>query len=115
MNQFVTKLVLPGNGLGDRGALAIARALASSSVTSLDISDNGVTGIGAVAVAEALEVGGDPGTDFSARHQSILNLARVRILHEYDVNSLEPLEGGCSGNRYDHLLSDGGLIESVDF
>ena len=57
VNETVTCLNLPGNGICDAGATSIAEAIkVNKTLTELNLSDNGVSDAGVSSIAEAIKV-----------------------------------------------------------
>ncbi|KAK3237203.1 hypothetical protein CYMTET_52702 [Cymbomonas tetramitiformis] len=55
-NAYIVRLEIPGNCIGDRGAIAIADSLEHSKIVYLNLADNGITGKGASCLITAIQI-----------------------------------------------------------
>ena len=79
-NPQITKLYLRKNKIGDAGAKALAKALKGSQITSLMLSENNIGDAGAVALAQMLK--GNPQIVHFALDQNKIGDAGAKALAE---------------------------------
>ena len=109
VNETVTILNLPGNGICDAGATSIAEAIkVNKTLTNLNLSGNGISDAGATSIAEAIKVNKTL-TDLNLSDNGVSDDGATSIAEAIKVNrTLTDLR--LSGNG----VSDAGVTSIVE-
>ena len=109
VNETVTCLNLPGNGICDAGATSIAEAIkVNKTLTDLRLSENGVSDAGATSIAEAIKVNKTL-TDLNLSDNGVSDAGATSIAEAIEVNkTLTHLRLSDNG------ISDAGVTSIVE-
>ena len=109
VNETVTCLNLPGNGICDAGATSIAEAIkVNKTLTDLRLSENGISDAGATSIAEAIKVNKTL-TDLNLSDNGVSDAGATSIAEAIEVNkTLTHLRLSDNG------ISDAGVTSIVE-
>ena len=98
VNKTLTDLYLSENGVSDAGAASIAEAIkVNKTLTNLDLSGNGISDAGATSIAEAIKVNKTL-TDLDLSENGISDAGATSIVEAIKVNeTLTNLDLSCTG------------------
>ena len=109
VNETVTCLNLPGNGICDVGATSIAEAIkVNKTLTDLNLSGNGISDAGATSIAEAIKVNKTL-TDLNLSDNDVSDAGATSIAKAIKVNKT------LTGLRFsENGVSDAGVTSIVE-